>query len=74
MGANYEEAQSTSLKEFIQRLRIALRETNESRYWLKIMDKLNLGDTKQRKYLLSESQEISLILGSIVSKLDKKRK
>jgi len=74
IGANYEEAQSSSIKEFVQRVRISLREANESHYWLKIMDKLNLGNEEQRTHLLSESDEIALILGSIASKLDRKVK
>jgi four helix bundle protein len=74
IGANYEESQSSSLKEFIQRLRICLREANECKYWLKIMDELNLGNLEQRNHLLSESNEIALIFGSIVSKLDRKIK
>ena len=69
-----EESQSTTFKEFIQKLRIALREANESKYWLNIIDRLNLGDKNKRKLLMKESQEISLIIGSIVSKADRKAK
>ncbi|MFO7889324.1 MAG: four helix bundle protein, partial [bacterium] len=72
IGANYEEAQSSSLKEFVQRLRISLREANESRYWLKIMERLKLGNDKQRKNLLSEVNEISLMLGAGVSRMHRK--
>jgi len=74
IGANYEESQSTTFKEFIQKLRITLREANESKYWLNIIDRLNLGDKNKRKLLMKESQEISLIIGSIVSKADRKAK
>lgn len=72
VGANYEEAQSSSEKEFVQKLRIALREANESKYWYKIIDNLEINKTDDIKKLLQESNEISLILGSIVSKLSKK--
>jgi four helix bundle protein len=48
IGANYEESQSTTFKEFIQKLRIALREANESKYWLTIIERLNLGDKDKR--------------------------
>ena len=74
IGANYEEAQSTSAKEFIQKVRIALREANESKYWLTILDELSLGDAQTRKELINEVEEISLILGAIVSKMAKRMK
>lgn len=72
VGANYEEAQSSSEKEFVQKLRIALREANESKYWYKIIDELNVLRTNELKKLLKESHEIPLVLGSIVSKLHRK--
>ena len=72
IGANYEESQSTTFKEFIQKLRIALREANESKYWLTIIEKLNLGNKDNRELLIKEAIEISLILGSIASKAHKK--
>ena len=74
IGANFEEAQSSANKEFIYKLRISLREANESFYWYKIIDKLSLGLENHRNELKSESKEIALILGSIVSKLDLKIK
>jgi four helix bundle protein len=74
VGANYEEAQSSTYKEFLVKLRIALREANESKYWLKIMDELKTGDENKRKKLLNEITTISKILGSIASKVDRKLK
>jgi four helix bundle protein len=74
VGANYEESQSSSYKEFGQKTRISLRETNESKYWLKVVDKLEIGNKQKREYLIKEADEISRILGSIVSKVDKKLK
>ena len=71
IGANYEEAQSSSRKEFIHKVRIALREANESKYWLKILSELSIGDSKKLETLFKESNEISLILGAIVSKMDR---
>jgi len=67
IGANFVEAQATSYKEFIQRMRIALREANESRYWLILLKNLELGDSQEVNRLLNECKEISKILGSIVS-------
>ena len=50
------------------------REANESKYWLKIMDRLDIGNKGKRTLLLKEAEEIALILGSIVSKLERKIK
>jgi four helix bundle protein len=72
IGANYEESQSSSYKEFAQKNRISLREANESKYWLKVIQKLNIGDTKKLDFLLVEADEISRIIGSIVSKVERR--
>jgi four helix bundle protein len=74
VGANYEEAQSSTYKEFSQKIRISLREANETRYWLNIIEKLDLGDKAKRSFLKKESAEIALILGAIATKADKKLK
>ena len=71
IGANYEESQSSTYKEFFQRIKIALREANETIYWLKVIEKLNIADNKINIKLKNEAIEISLILGSIASKADK---
>ena len=67
-GANYEESQASTKNEFRQRINICLREARESNYWFKVIDRLELGDNSQRKWLLNESKEIMLIFGSIHSK------
>jgi len=72
IGANYEESQTATYKEFINRIRIALREANETAYWLKIIDKLNIGNNTCREFLLSEIGEICKIFGSIYSRSIKK--
>ncbi|MGD9900358.1 MAG: four helix bundle protein [Calditrichaceae bacterium] len=74
IGANYEESQASTYKEFNQKVRIALRESNETNYWLKIVRELGVGDLKKLEKLMIESREISLILGAIASKVDKKLK
>jgi len=71
IGANYEEAQSSTYKEFISKTRISLREANESLYFLKVMDELQIGNDVKRKELIGECTEIGRILGSIVSKAHK---
>ena len=72
IGANFEEAQSSTYREFVQKLRIALREANETRYWLKVLFELKLGNDEQLDELNKEIIELSNILGSIVSKAAKK--
>jgi len=74
IGANYEESQSTTYKEFLQKIRISLREANETIYWLRIIDKLEISTKEKINILVNEAIEISLILGSIASKADKKIK
>ena len=74
IGANYEESQTSTYNEFLHKIRVALREANESSYWLKIIEALDIADQDQVKTLLMESQEIGKILGAIASKMDKIRK
>jgi len=63
IGANYEESQNASYKEFMQRVKIALREANETIYWLKIINRLDITSKEKTSELIRESSEISLILG-----------
>lgn len=72
IGANYEESQTATYKEFINRIRIALREANETAYWLKIIGKLNIGNNTSGEFLISEIGEICKIFGSIYSRSIKK--
>jgi four helix bundle protein len=70
-GANYEEAQGGSSKaDFTNKVRIALREMRESNYWLRIILALeyNKINNEELKWLIKESKELKLILGSIVQK------
>ena len=73
IGANYEESQSATYKEFINKNRIALREAKESIYWLKIIQRLHIGNKEDLKNLISECKEISNIFGAIVSKAVKNK-
>jgi len=72
IGANYEESQNASYKEFIHRVKIALREAGETHYWLKIVDSLNIANQNKIEQLLNESKQISLIFGAIASKAESK--
>ena len=71
-GANYEEAQAGSSRaDFIHKVGISLKEMRESNYWLRLIkaisedEKLRQSDLEN---LIKESEELKLILGSIVSK------
>ncbi len=74
-GANYEESQGASSKaDFTNKVRISLKEIREANYWLKvingILQKSELSEGNQN--LISESQELKNILGSICSKTKRK--
>lgn len=69
-GANYEEAQAASSRaDFANKIKISLREMRESNYWLRICEKVNIGDKILCEELLKESLELKNILGSISSKI-----
>ncbi|GMU96851.1 four helix bundle protein [Ignavibacterium album] len=74
-GANYEEAQAGSSKpDFNNKVRIALREMRESNYWHRVINAIltDKKSTVQLNYLINESDELKKILGSIVTKTNKK--
>jgi four helix bundle protein len=67
-GANYEESQSGSSKaDFINKVRISLREMRESNFWLRIIKRTVVEiDQDEIDYLIKESTELKNILGSII--------
>jgi four helix bundle protein len=70
-GANYEEAQAGSSRaDFNNKVRISLRETRESNYWLRIIDGIKISDylDEELQMLIIESGELKNILGSIAQK------
>ena len=68
-GANYEEAQAGSSRaDFTNKVRIALREMRESNYWLRIVQEISENNNSELSYLIQESKELKLILGSIVQR------
>ena len=74
-GANYEEAQAaSSANDFTNKINISLREMRESNYWLRICDRLKIGNLTELKFLLPESEELKKILGSISSKVRNRNK
>ncbi|HMN50397.1 MAG TPA: four helix bundle protein [Ignavibacteriaceae bacterium] len=74
-GANYEEAQAGSSKaDFNNKVRISLREMRESNYWLRVISAIltDIKSIEQINFLITESDELKKILGSIVTKTNKK--
>ncbi|HDP99122.1 MAG TPA: four helix bundle protein [bacterium] len=69
IGANYQESQACTDKEFYNKISICLREARETRYWFQILNKLTLGDEEKREVLIKESEEITKIIGAIRSKV-----
>lgn len=71
IGANYAEAQNAVSKaDFKNKIAIAKKEAAETRYWLKIIEKLS--NTDVLPPYLRESQEILLILQKIINTLREK--
>jgi len=74
VGANYQEAQAgISRADFRNKVKISLKESRESNYWLRLLDETNsMIDNEEMQFLLKESRELMLILGAIASKLERK--
>ena len=68
VGANYIEAnEALSKKDFRMRIRIARKESKETRYWLRLLDTQDdEALASQRDALAQESTELMLILGAIL--------
>ena len=82
IGANYEESQAGTYNEFRSRIQICLRESKETNYFLRVLEKLKLEKSQfkfkdKNRYiielnrLLKESDEIKRIFGSISAKTQK---
>lgn len=64
-GANYEEARGAeSRRDFLHKLGIALKELQETRYWLRVVDGANLVATPPLPTVLSEVDALCRILGT----------
>ena len=73
-GANYEEARGAeSARDFIHKLRIALKELKESRFWLKVIKEVPLLDKDQVYPLLIECEELVAIIAKSVTTARKSR-
>ena len=66
VGANYREAnESSSKKDFRNKISISKKEANESRHWLELMMTACPELENEAKVLLKEVNELVLILGTI---------
>lgn len=64
IGANIKEAQNAeSKKDFIHKMKIAAKETDETEYWLELSEQLNYSVNE----LLIDCREIQRILSKIIS-------
>ena len=68
IGANYVEANGAeSKKDFIHKIRISLKESRETRYWLSILVAINAEFKKELSDLWRESNEFVMIFAKIIS-------
>ena len=66
IGANIKEAQNgESKRDFIHKLKIALKEADETEYWLFLCDEMNT--YPDCKYLITQLESIIKILNKIIS-------
>jgi len=69
-GANFEESHSAeSLKDFIHKRAVVLKELRESKFWLKLTDKSKLIESNNETliFLLSESEELIKIIAKSIT-------
>jgi len=79
VGSNLEEADGAlSKKDFVNKIGISRKEAKESKFWLKLIKRVNLVTDdylkKELEWLLNESEELKLILSSIINKTQAKGK
>jgi len=69
IGANISEgAYAQSKKDFINKLSIALKESSETEYWLRLIKEAIIVDTKLINELIEQVQEIIKLLIAIINK------
>ena len=68
VGANYQEAQGAESKaDFIHKLQIALKESREALYWLKLLANTSLAPEENVRSMIRESLELRAILSKAVA-------
>ena len=69
MGANQEEGQAAQSKaDFISKNSIALKESRETHYWLRLVREGGLMPRERMDEIIQEVEELKKILGAIVSR------
>ena len=72
IGANIAEAQQAQSKaDFISKMSVALKETTETKYWLKLLNATAYLNDNEVKTILSDCIEIEKILTSILKSCKK---
>lgn len=67
IGANVREAlKAQSKRDYVSKMNIALKESNESEYWLELLSESGYIPQKERDNYLLDCQELTKILTSIV--------
>jgi len=67
IGANIEEAlQAQSKRDYLSKMNIALKEANESLYWIRLFHATYLLDDKQKDSLFADCNEMISLLVAIV--------
>lgn len=70
IGANLEEAKAAySRRELAQKTAIALKESRETKYWLRVAQAKSLGQAHAREWLLQEADEFVAMLTASVRRL-----
>ena len=73
LGSNYEEAQGAeSSKDFNHKIGVVLKESRESNYWLRVINKIIIDPDDELKRLLNESYEFKKIFSTIKIKSQEK--
>jgi len=73
-GPNYEEGRSAeSRRDFIHKLRIAIKELRESRYWLRLVAKAQLLPEARMADVIQETDQLVRILGKSLSTTQSKK-
>ena len=73
IAANYAEAcEAESAKDFVHKLKIAMKELSETRTWLRLIGEVGYVENARLAELIGESRELSRILSASVTTAKKK--
>lgn len=74
IGANYMEAnQASSKKDFINKIRICQKESNESKHWARMISTAEEKQKEKCRELWKEAHELTLIFAKISNSCNKKQ-